>query len=97
MDCVLYVINQDINHKNAPWANIKGAVKRNPKVGEARRDLRTVVTFEPPHKKVTMTERKKKSQTEMTKIHITNIMAMMKQLSPEEHINMLSELNETDF
>ena len=28
---------------------------------------------------------------------ITNIMAMMKQLSPEEHINMLSELNEADF
>ena len=62
MDCVSYVTNQDINHENAPWANIKGAIRRNPKVGKARRDLQTVVTFKPPHKTVTMTERKK-SQT----------------------------------
>ena len=67
MDCVSYVTNQDINHENAPWANIKGAIRRNPKVGKARRDLQMVVTFEPPHKAVTTTERKK-SQTKMTKI-----------------------------
>ena len=42
-------------------------------------------------------DREEEEESNQDNKDITNIMAMMKQLSPEERINMLSELNKTDF
>ena len=42
-------------------------------------------------------DREEEEESNQDDKDITNIMAMMKQLSPEECINMLSELDETDF
>ena len=42
-------------------------------------------------------DREEEEESNRDNKDITNIMAMMKQLSPEEHINMLSELDKMDF